>query len=347
MKNRTEASLRFLIADPDPQRRGRIMAQAPTGAAIEAASLSEAFDLAESQRPDAIALCADITGDAGLDMFLHLVDALSISFVVYGDRARDRTPERLRKSISFVPFAAADDPERILDGLLGETGRASASGRPPRDGPSMPVVAGGRAPSLVVLGASTGGVSALETVLTAFPADCPPTLVVQHIRAGFVDGMIKRLDGRCLPCIVPADDGLRLQPGHVYVAHDPDRHLVVQPGEPARCRLKAQPPRHGHRPSVDALFESVAGRPGVAAALLTGMGADGAEGLARIKSGGGLTIAQNEETCVVYGMPRVAVERGAADHVLPLDRIAAAVFGGSMSRDPGGGGTAFSREMAR
>ena len=114
MKNRTEGSLRFLIADPDQTRRGRIMAHAPAGAAIEAASLSEAFDLAESQRPDAIALCADITGDAGLDMFLHLVDALSISFVVYGDRARDRTPERLRKSISFIPFAAQ---QTILNGF--------------------------------------------------------------------------------------------------------------------------------------------------------------------------------------------------------------------------------------
>ncbi|KPQ18004.1 MAG: chemotaxis signal relay system protein-glutamate methylesterase CheB [Rhodobacteraceae bacterium HLUCCO18] len=344
MKNRTEGSLRFLIADPDQTRRGRIMAHAPAGAAIEAASLSEAFDLAESQRPDAIALCADITGDAGLDMFLHLVDALSISFVVYGDRARDRTPERLRKSISFISFAATDDPERILDGFLDAPGHLPASDRPPRERAARPVASGVHAPSLVVLGASTGGVSALETVLTAFAANCPPTLVVQHIRAGFVDGMIKRLDARCLPRVVPADDGLRLQAGHVYVAHDPDRHLVVQPGEPARCRLKAQAPRHGHRPSVDALFESVAGRPGVAAALLTGMGADGADGLARIQSGGGLTIAQNEETCVVYGMPRVAVERGAADHVLPLDRIAAALFGGSMSRGPG---TVFSREMVR
>jgi two-component system, chemotaxis family, protein-glutamate methylesterase/glutaminase len=343
MRNRTEGGLRFLIADPDPVRRGRIMAHAPAGAAIEAASLSEAFDLAESQRPDAIALCTDISGDAGLDMFLHLVDALSISFVVYGDRARDRTPERLRKSIPFIPFAAGDDPERVLDGFLSEPGHA-APDRPLRDPRATPVASGARAPSLVVLGASTGGVSALETVLTAFPANCPPTLVVQHIRAGFVEGMIKRLDGRCLPRVVPADDALRLQTGHVYIAHDPERHVIVQTGEPARCRLKAQPPRHGHRPSVDALFESVAGRPGVAAALLTGMGADGAEGLARIKSGGGLTIAQNEETCVVYGMPRVAVERGAADHVLPLDRIAAALFGGTVSKGPG---SAFPREMAR
>jgi len=343
MKNKTESSLRFLIADSDPSRRGRIMAHFAAGTSIEAASLSEAFDLAESQRPDAIALCADITGDAGFDMFLHMIDALSISFVIYGDHARDRTPARLRKSIPFIHFADGGDPELIFDGFLREPGHR-ASDRPTCDRPASPVASAAHLPSLVVLGASTGGVSALETVLTAFPANCPPTLIVQHIRAGFVYGMIKRLDARCLPRVVPADDAIRLQPGHVYIAHDPQRHLIVQTGEPARCRLKAQSPRHGHRPSVDALFESVAGRRGVAAALLTGMGADGAEGLARIKAGGGLTIAQNEDTCVVYGMPRVAVERGAADHVLPLDRIAAALFAGSIHK---GRGSAFSREMAK
>ena len=343
MKNKTESSLRFLIADSDPSRRGRIMAHFAAGTSIEAASLSEAFDLAESQRPDAIALCADITGDAGFDMFLHMIDALSISFVIYGDHARDRIPARLRKSIPFIHFADGGDPELIFDGFLREPGHR-ASDRPTCDRPASPVASAAHLPSLVVLGASTGGVSALETVLTAFPANCPPTLIVQHIRAGFVYGMIKRLDARCLPRVVPADDAIRLQPGHVYIAHDPQRHLIVQTGEPARCRLKAQSPRHGHRPSVDVLFESVAGRRGVAAALLTGMGADGAEGLARIKAGGGLTIAQNEDTCVVYGMPRVAVERGAADHVLPLDRIAAALFAGSIHK---GRGSAFSREMAK
>lgn len=345
MTNRQDGRLRLLIADPDGARRGRILARAGTRLAIEAASLSEAFDLAESQRPDAIALAAEVTGEAGLDMFLHLVDALSIALVVYGDRARDQTPPRLRKSIPFVAFGPTDHPERILDAFLGlpddaargPAGSAPAIGGPPGLGPTardarvatgLPAGTSRGTPSLIVLGASTGGVTALETVLTAFPADCPPTLVVQHIRAGFVEGMIRRMDARCRPRVLPAEDGLRLQPGHVYIAQDPERHLVVAPGDPARCRLKADVPRHGHRPSVDALFESVAGRHGVAAALLTGMGADGAEGMTRIRTGGGLTIAQNAESCVVYGMPRVAVERGAADMVLPLERIAAALLAG-------------------
>jgi DNA-binding NarL/FixJ family response regulator len=97
--------MRYLIADPDPVRRSGIVARLPAGAALEAASLTEAFHVSEANRPDAIALAADITGDNGLDMFLHLIDALSIALLVYGDRASDRTPERLRKSIPRAPSA--------------------------------------------------------------------------------------------------------------------------------------------------------------------------------------------------------------------------------------------------
>jgi two-component system chemotaxis response regulator CheB len=344
MNSETDVTHAILLADPDPVRRAHIMSRTAGGSVIAAASMSEAFDLAEAQRPGAIALSADITGDPGFDMFLHLVDALSITLIVYGDRSRDQTPHRLRKSIPFVPFGPGDHPERLFDGFFIDRGDLVRGHARPGDAPVVTATVAPRSPSLIVLGASTGGVSALETVLTAFPANCPPTLVVQHIRAGFVDGMITRLDGHCMPHVLPAQDALRLQPGHVYIAHDPDRHLIVQQGDPMRCRLKADPARHGHRPSVDALFESVAGRRGVAAALLTGMGADGADGLARIKQGGGMTIAQNEATCVVYGMPRVAVERGAADHVLALDRIATALISGT---PPGGSAKPLPREMAK
>jgi len=339
MTNATDPNFRFLIADPDASRRARILAKLPAGVAIEAASMSEAFDLAEAERPSAIAISAEITGEAGLDMFLHLVDALSISFAVYGDRLRDQTPWHLKKSLVFVSFGPRDQPEKLFDALLG--GETSGAGAKAMDRPAR---SDGRSPSLIVLGASTGGVSALETVLTAFPRDCPPTLVVQHIRAGFIDGMIKRLDGICQPRVQRADDGVRPERGHIYIAHDAERHLTLQTGDQPRCRLKADPPRHGHRPSVDALFETVAGQRGVAAALLTGMGADGAEGMANIKQKGGFTIAQDEATCVVYGMPRVAVERGAANLVLPLDRIAAALIQGPVA---GGRGSRSTREMVR
>jgi hypothetical protein len=118
--------------------------------------------------------------------------------VVYGDRARDGTPQRLRKSIPFVPFGPTTIPIACSTAFLKERSAKRAMPRQGGDHGAL-VLAGSKRPSLIALGASTGGVSALETVLTAFPVDCPPTLVVQHIRAGFIDSMIKRLDGHCIP----------------------------------------------------------------------------------------------------------------------------------------------------
>jgi chemotaxis response regulator CheB len=146
---------------------------------------------------------------------------------------------------------------------------------------------------------------------------------VQHIRAGFVDGMIKRLDGHASPRIVPAEDAQRPQPGHVYIAHDPRKapcRAIPAIRQDAGSRRRHRPP---WAPALGRCAVRIRGRPAWRRGrLLTGMGADGAEGLRRIRNGGGLTIAQNEATCVVYGMPRVAVERGAAELVLPLERIA-------------------------
>lgn len=287
--------------------------------------MSEAFDLAETMQPNSIAISADLSGDAGLGMFLHLIESISVGIVMYGSTACNRTPTNFENSVSFVELTDQDGVTKLVQ---------TVKTLLPAD--DVPMVSGPRTsdsrgktiqPALIVMGASTGGVSALETVLTAFPADCPPTLVVQHIRPGFIDGMIRRLDQRCSPDVCAAAEAMCPRPGLILVAADTERHLVLQGVEAMRCRLKATAPRHGHRPSVDALFESAAGRPGVAAALLTGMGADGADGMAKIKSAGGLTIAQDEATCVVYGMPRVAVELGAASLVLPLQQIASALLG--------------------
>jgi two-component system chemotaxis response regulator CheB len=333
-------SRRLMLADPDSARRRHILALLQGITAIEAGSMSEAFDLAESTRPHAVALAAELSGDPGLGMFLHLMNARSVAFVIYGEPSSDRTPTKFRNYVSFIDVNDHRDEMKLvqtLSALVSTGGRVSVSG--------SDTAAAGRShkqPNLIVIGASTGGVSALETVLTTFPADCPPTLVVQHIRPGFIDGMIRRLNQRCSPEVLAAGDAMRPGRGQICVAADTERHLVVQSGDPLRCRLKATEPRHGHRPSVDALFESAAGRTGVAAALLTGMGADGAEGMARIKDLGGLTIAQNEATCVVYGMPRVAVEMGAAHLVLPLEQIASALLGHVRPRAP-----ARSAESAR
>lgn len=175
---------------------------------------------------------------------------------------------------------------------------------------------------LVAVGASTGGPTALHAVLGGLPRDFPlPVLVVQHMSPGFLAGLVGWLANACALPLQVAQDGQAVQPGQVYFAPD-DHHLIVE-GRGALRLIDTRPVSHV-RPSATVLFESVArlyGRQALGV-LLTGMGDDGAAGLKAIHDQGGLTLAQDEATCVVYGMPKVAAELGAVQHVLPLARIA-------------------------
>jgi two-component system chemotaxis response regulator CheB len=196
--------------------------------------------------------------------------------------------------------------------------------RAPRPAVEGPVRAGEAAPRLVAVGASTGGPAAVAHLLGALDADFPlPILLVIHIGALFASTLADWLDGVSALRVAFARDGEPLPPcgaGRVLMA-PPDRHLELCDG---RLRLTCGPERHSCRPSVDVLFESVArdaGDRGLAC-LLTGMGRDGAAGLLAIKRAGGTTVAQDEATSVVFGMPREAVALGAADHVLALEAMA-------------------------
>ncbi|MCS7295365.1 MAG: CheB methylesterase domain-containing protein, partial [Dehalococcoidia bacterium] len=163
----------------------------------------------------------------------------------------------------------------------------------------------------------------------------PATLIVQHIRPGFIESTVERLERLCRPRVLRAVDGEAIVRGRVYLASDPTRHLVLAGRGTPRCRLVAEPPLHGHRPSIDRLFHSaVPYAAGIAAALLTGMGADGASGLKALRLAGAYTVVQDRTTSVVWGMPRVAAEMGAAVAVLPLDRIAGALLSGSVLASP-------------
>ncbi|MDO9637802.1 MAG: CheB methylesterase domain-containing protein [Pseudotabrizicola sp.] len=180
---------------------------------------------------------------------------------------------------------------------------------------------------IIVIGASTGGVEALYTLLASFPADCPPTLVVQHMRPGYVEGFVAGLNRVCAAEVVQAQDRQLLRPGQVHVAPAGSLHLCLVANPVLSIRLTEAPPVHGHRPAVDPLFLSAARlRPAPVAALLTGMGRDGAEGLLQIRLAGGHTIAQDQASSVVYGMPGAARDLGAADQILPLSSIAAALL---------------------
>lgn len=176
---------------------------------------------------------------------------------------------------------------------------------------------------IVAIGASTGGVEALHTVLTAMPADSPAILVTQHMPPGFTSSFAQRLDTLCAMSVSEATDGRPVMPGHIYIAPG-GRHLeLVRSGAHYACRLHDGPPVSGHRPSVDVLFGSVAAAAGRNAlgVILTGMGRDGAEGLLAMRKAGARTIGQDEASCVIYGMPGAAKAHGAVDLELPLKRI--------------------------
>lgn len=180
--------------------------------------------------------------------------------------------------------------------------------------------------TILAIGASTGGTKAIETVLTRLPADTPGTVVVQHMPAGFTRSFAARLHERCAMEVREAADNDVLKPGLALIAPG-GHHLLVQRdggGGSYSVRVKDGPPVHHQRPAVDVLFHSIARHAGrnAVGALLTGMGADGARGLLAMRESGAHTIAEAESSCVVYGMPREAIELGAAAEVAPLHTIA-------------------------
>jgi two-component system chemotaxis response regulator CheB len=178
--------------------------------------------------------------------------------------------------------------------------------------------------SLILLGASTGGTEALKTVLASLRGDLPCICIVQHIPAYFSKAFAERLDTLCAMEVREALDGDRTSPGLALVAPGGYHMLLQREGTRYVVKLNQGPPVHHQRPAVDILFDSAVkagAAPYSSAALLTGMGADGARGLLHLRQNGACTVAQNEDTCVVYGMPREAVSLGAAQQILPLNRI--------------------------
>jgi two-component system chemotaxis response regulator CheB len=178
----------------------------------------------------------------------------------------------------------------------------------------------------VAIGTSTGGPRALQQVLTRLPEHFPaPVLVVQHMPAGFTKSLAQRLNTLCAIEVTEAEDGMEPCPGVAYIAPGGYHMTLRKEAGSYRIRLTDDPPRSGHRPSVDTLFESLIATPELdrTAVLMTGMGSDGAKGMKMLYDQGvRRTIAEDASSCIVYGMPRAAVELGCVVHTAPLERIA-------------------------
>ncbi|TCW32175.1 protein-glutamate methylesterase/protein-glutamine glutaminase [Gulbenkiania mobilis] len=180
-------------------------------------------------------------------------------------------------------------------------------------------------PSLIAIGASTGGTEAIREVLEGLPAVGPPIVIVQHMPALFTRTFAARLDRLCPMQVKEAEDGEVLRPGWAYLAPGGATHMAMRTTLQGWCVvLQPTPPVNRHRPAVDVLFDAVAREAGrrCVAVLLTGMGKDGAQGMLHLRQAGAYTLAQDEATSVVYGMPREAVVLGAVDEELPLEMIA-------------------------
>jgi two-component system, chemotaxis family, protein-glutamate methylesterase/glutaminase len=176
---------------------------------------------------------------------------------------------------------------------------------------------------IIAIGASTGGTEAIKDVLVKLPADTPGIVITQHIPKAFSTPFAKRMNSICQMTVYEAQDGQQILPGHVYIAPG-DRHLLlVRDGARYVCKLDDGQPVNRHKPSVDVLFRSVAQQAGRNAIgiILTGMGKDGAMGLKEMRDAGSPTIAQDEATCVVFGMPREAIALGGASQIMGLHEI--------------------------
>lgn len=247
-----------------------------------------------------------------------------------------RSPEELpapsdsarTRRVSAKPHSRELTPAAISDQI------PAAKPLPPRSKTDLSTLApapqGSAQTQLIVIGSSTGGVEALHLLLAQFPADCPPTMIVQHVNPCFTKAIAQSLDKSSPASVRVASAGDCVSRGEIVLAPGPDHHLMLasMSGKPAECALRRGEPVSGHCPSVDVLFHSVASNLGTGALgiLLTGMGRDGADGMLALHKAGGRTLAQDEESCVVFGMPRAALAKGAVQKLLPLSRIAHEIF---------------------
>lgn len=181
---------------------------------------------------------------------------------------------------------------------------------------------------LIIVGASTGGTEAIREVLVPLPPDAPAVLIAQHMPPGFTKSFAQRLNGLCRITVKEAEHGERVLPGHAYIAPGHAHLLLARSGANYIAHLSDDPPVNRHRPSVDVLFRSAAQHAGKNAVgvILTGMGRDGAAGLLEMKKAGAYTLAQDEASCIVFGMPREAIALGAADEIASLPEMSRRVM---------------------
>ncbi len=290
-------------------------------------------------RPMPVVMVSSLT-ERGSETTLRALELGAIDFVAkpkisiqngmrdYADLIADKIRIASRARVRARP--------RPADGTHGARSADGAGNAEGAHAPPLLRTPFGSSEKLIIIGASTGGTEAIREFLQQMPSDCPGILIVQHMPEGFTRSFAQRLDSLCRISVKEAEHGDRVLPGHAYLAPGHSHLLLARSGANYVTHLDQGPPVNRHRPSVDVLFESAAANAGKNAlgVILTGMGKDGAAGMLKMREAGAVNFAQDEASCVVFGMPREAIAVGAVHEVAPLVQLPRLVME-QLARDGG------------
>ncbi|MCO7191131.1 MULTISPECIES: chemotaxis response regulator protein-glutamate methylesterase [unclassified Pseudoalteromonas] len=331
--------IKVLIVDDSPSLRAILTAVLEAADDIKVVGAAEdpyqARDMIKQLNPDVLTLDIEMPKMNGLSFLKNLMRLRPMPVIMLSTLTQQGSPATLEAlelgAIDFIAKPTSNVAEKLnayaekLHQKIRIARQANLYAfRAEKDASQMPVSqhAQFKSSAVLALGASTGGTEALREVLVRLPKHCPPIVIAQHIPPVFSTSFALRMDRCCDVHVKEAEDGDVLMPGHVFIAPG-DMHLkIVQKSGRLQCQLCQSEKVNRHRPSVDVLFDSLLPwAKQVSAGLLTGMGSDGAAALLRLREAGAKTLAQDEATSVVWGMPRAAVEIQAAEKVVPLSKV--------------------------
>lgn len=333
--------IRVLVVDNSTTMRRLICMRLRSDPRIEV--VGEASDAAEAKvaintlSPHVLTLDVEMPGQSGLDFLRELMRIRPMPVIMVSSetqRGSAAAVEALsRGAIECVGKprggelgnAFADLPALVIAASTADLRKRGAAPTGPTAAASRPFNWNNK---IVLIGSSTGGVDALETVIAGLPQNCPPVLITQHMPPSFLASFAQRMNARYAPNVILAEHNAPVSQGTIQLAPGGDYHLAVMPGLRPRVALIASDKVSSHRPSVDVLFNSalpMAER--IVAAILTGMGVDGAQGMLNLRRAGAICMAQDEASSVVWGMPRIAWQNGGAEKLVPLNNIAIEILG--------------------
>ena len=332
--------IRVVIVDDSNLMRQMLTAALSRDNGIEivgtAADPFEAREIIKTVRPDVITLDIEMPKMDGLSFLEKIMTLRPTPVVMVSSLTQAGSDATIRAlelgAVDYVGKPAGSEGfgfQRVAEELIGKiklaaTARVGQLRKPTAAPATLPAPRRGGGRSFIAIGASTGGVERIRDILQVMPTNCPPIVITQHMGPSYLASFAERLNKLCSPTVKLATQNARLQQGVVYIAPGEGHLAIVKDALGYVCQIQDTAPVSGHRPSVDVLFHSVAkaAGPSVVGAILSGMGRDGASGMAAMRAAGAHTVGEQESSCVVYGMPKMAKEAGGVVLELPLAQIA-------------------------